>query len=180
MRLDERDPEALLSLPEFVKEPVPERLLHPPKHSRGKSYSLSRREEDSSEDISAPKPVKASKKNRSRSLSAPPLAWLLSPSSRTSPVSNSGEKKSKSARSSRPGSRPGSSHGRIEPVQGKATLVIHNGNSKTKKHDISHRTPRCQLRGGTPRELAAYSCILDHPRSQIRQPCTGSSRFERW
>ncbi|KAK7681493.1 hypothetical protein QCA50_015585 [Cerrena zonata] len=117
MRLEERDPEALLSLPEFVREPIPERLLHPPKHSRGKSYSLSR-EQDDTFDISAPKPLKASKKNRSRSLSAPPLAWLLSSSSRTSPVPHSNEqKKSRSARNSRPGSRPGSSHGRIEPVQ---------------------------------------------------------------
>lgn len=128
MRLDERerDPEALLSLPEFVKEPMPERLLHSSnsnsKHTRGKSYSLSRREEDDMvdmSDISAPKPIKALKKNRSRSLSAPPLAWLLSSSSRTSPVPKEGEqKKSRSTRSSRPSSRPGSSHGRIEPVQG--------------------------------------------------------------
>ncbi|CAL1699135.1 unnamed protein product [Somion occarium] len=117
MKLDaeELDPEAMLSLPDFVKEPMPERLLRGSRHSRVQSYSVSAEGNDAAMDVTSPKPVKALKsvKNRSRSLSAPPLAWLLSgSSSRTSPSPNEG-RKSRSGRTS----RPGSSHGRIEPVQ---------------------------------------------------------------
>ena len=57
-----KDSEALLTLPEFVKEAVPAHISQP--------------------DLE-PSPTVKSKKKRNRSLSAPPLAWLR-PSSRPS------------------------------------------------------------------------------------------------
>ena len=63
-----RDGEALLSLPEFVREPIPAHI----------STKMLRKVEDSAKHDSKPK-------KRSRSLSAPPLAWLRSSASKTSP-----------------------------------------------------------------------------------------------
>jgi ubiquitin-protein ligase E3 D len=54
------DPEAKLSLPEFIREPVPDHVTVRTPHLRSKN------------------------KLRSRSMSAPPLAWLLHPTSKAS------------------------------------------------------------------------------------------------
>jgi ubiquitin-protein ligase E3 D len=91
----ERDPEALLSLPEFMKE-------HPLPHSES--------EESISEARSAP--ASRSKGTRSRSLSEP-LAWLLS-----AKPSSSGSGLSLKRRSSKRQMRPGSSSGRIHFSEG--------------------------------------------------------------
>ena len=83
-----KDPEALLTLPEFMREPLPESerikdseaLLTLPEFVR-EALPV-----DISPFDSAPLPnltVKI-KKRRHRSLSAPPLAWLRSSSSRSS------------------------------------------------------------------------------------------------
>ncbi len=63
-----KDDEAMLSLPEFVREPIPSHI----------SSKMSKKNEESAKD---PKP-----KKRSRSLSAPPLAWLKSSASKTNLV----------------------------------------------------------------------------------------------
>jgi ubiquitin-protein ligase E3 D len=75
------DPEAKLSLPEFIKEPVPEHVVvKVPRQPRLKSRS----------------------KLRSRSLSAPPLAWLLHPSSKaSSPISDTKSQKTSRSGTSR-------------------------------------------------------------------------------
>lgn len=63
--LIESDPRALLSLPEFVKEPPPSRLLTPNEAAPTSGRS------SSSSQVS-----KLIKGNRTRSSSAPPLSWL--------------------------------------------------------------------------------------------------------
>lgn len=95
LKMQMEDPKALLSLPEFVREPVPTRLEEPsplpPPLSRKKSF----------------------KGMRSRSMSAPPLAWLLPSSPRSSspgtPEGKEGKesKRSRLSRSKRPGSSSG-------------------------------------------------------------------------
>ncbi|CDO76456.1 hypothetical protein BN946_scf184600.g5 [Trametes cinnabarina] len=112
LKMQMEDPKALLSLPEFVREPLPEHLNQPtprpPPLSRKKSF----------------------KGMRSRSMSAPPLAWLL-PSSSTSPRAVSPStppegkevKESKRSRLSR-SLRPGSSSGIATP-QWQAGLDVH-------------------------------------------------------
>jgi len=63
-----RDGEAMLSLPEFVREPIPAHI----------SSKMSKKDGVSANDS---KP-----KKRSRSLSAPPLAWLKSSASKSNLV----------------------------------------------------------------------------------------------
>jgi len=88
LKMQMENPTALLTLPEFVKEPIPKELDSSPppapprrKNSLGKSV-------------------------RSRSMSAPPLAWLLSSSRSSSPTTTSPteSKKSRASRMRRPGS----------------------------------------------------------------------------
>ena len=112
MQMD--DSKALLSLPEFVREPLPEHLSQPtprpPPISRKKSF----------------------KGMRSRSMSAPPLAWLLPSSSSSSPRATSPStppegkevKESKKSRLSR-SKRPGSSSGITTP-HWQGSLRLHN------------------------------------------------------
>ncbi|KZT00506.1 uncharacterized protein LAESUDRAFT_732242 [Laetiporus sulphureus 93-53] len=88
LKMQMADPCALLSLPEFVKEPVPQDFgnlsaLPPPRRWR------------------------SGKDTRSRSMSAPPLAWLMPSSSRSSSpgATSSGEsKKTRSSKARRVGS----------------------------------------------------------------------------
>ncbi|KAH9852331.1 HECT-like ubiquitin-conjugating enzyme-binding-domain-containing protein [Lenzites betulinus] len=108
LKMQMEDPKALLSLPEFVREPVPTRLEEPsplpPPLSRKKSF----------------------KGMRSRSMSAPPLAWLLPSSPRSSsPGTPEGKegKESKRSRLSR-SKRPGSSSGITTP-HWQAGLDVH-------------------------------------------------------
>ncbi|KAI0718753.1 HECT-like ubiquitin-conjugating enzyme-binding-domain-containing protein [Cerioporus squamosus] len=120
LKMQMEDPKALLSLPDFIREPVPERLQGPP------SASLSRK--------------KSFKGLRSRSMSAPPLAWLLSSSSTSRSGSPSipetpeekdkeKEKKEKEPRRMRlsRSKRPGSSSGIVPSSswQGTAGLDVH-------------------------------------------------------
>ncbi|KIM47082.1 hypothetical protein M413DRAFT_440615 [Hebeloma cylindrosporum] len=82
-----KDPEALLTLPEFMREPLPE-------SERIKDSALLTLPEFVREALPAdisppdfeppPNPTVKIKKRRHRSLSAPPLAWLRSSSSRSS------------------------------------------------------------------------------------------------
>ena len=67
---EDLDPEALLTLPEFVKEPPP------------RNHYLQRKSP------SPPSTIRSAKsERRNRSLSAPPLAWLLSHRGRSTPQS---------------------------------------------------------------------------------------------
>jgi len=82
-----RDPEALLTLPEFMREPLPESerikdsaLLTLPEFVR-EAMPADIAPPDSEPPPSATVKVK---KRRHRSLSAPPLAWLRSSSSKSS------------------------------------------------------------------------------------------------
>ncbi|KAI0631343.1 HECT-like ubiquitin-conjugating enzyme-binding-domain-containing protein [Trametes polyzona] len=110
LKMQMEDPKALLSLPEFVREPVPEHLSQPsprpPPLSRKKSF----------------------KGMRSRSMSAPPLAWLLPSSPRSSspgtPPEGKEVKESKRSRLSR-SKRPGSSSGITTPHWQAAGLDVH-------------------------------------------------------
>ncbi|KAI0676256.1 HECT-like ubiquitin-conjugating enzyme-binding-domain-containing protein [Trametes maxima] len=100
LKMQMQDSQALLSLPEFVREPMPEHLKQaaplPPPLSRKKSF----------------------KGMRSRSMSAPPLAWLLPSSPRSSspgtPPEAKDAKESRRSRLSR-SKRPGSSSGITTP-----------------------------------------------------------------
>jgi hypothetical protein len=106
MEQQHRDPGALLSLPEFVKEPPPERIdeeiesdedlavrsrpSHSSKHSISSITTISSKSSKKSERSSHGSHVSSlfSKKNlrnglRNRSLSAPPLAWLIPSLSRS-------------------------------------------------------------------------------------------------
>ncbi|KAI0073794.1 hypothetical protein K474DRAFT_1677656 [Panus rudis PR-1116 ss-1] len=145
MDQDEED-EAMLSLPEFVREPIPERFLRKSastvavsRHARGQSTHSSPQSPatNGTESPSAtsatglvhPKAVKAGKVSRSRSLSAPPLAWLLasagSGSRSGSPSANGVEASGKKSRGGRnTGSRPVSSHGRIQPIAEQEQLEV--------------------------------------------------------
>lgn len=78
-----RDPYAMLTLPEFIQEPMP-----CPKDAQA-MLALSEDEQPPSDlhNIGTQQPIsasgKAKKKIRNRSLSAPPLSWLRSSSSRS-------------------------------------------------------------------------------------------------
>ncbi|KAI0370636.1 hypothetical protein BV20DRAFT_966594 [Pilatotrama ljubarskyi] len=96
LKMQMEDPKALLSLPEFVREPVPEHLAQP----TARPPPLSRK--------------KSLKGMRSRSMSAPPLAWLLPSSPRAASPSTPPEvkemkepRRSRLSRSKRPGSSSG-------------------------------------------------------------------------
>ena len=70
LQMQMNDSRAMLSLPEFVREPIPSHL---------------------EQSATSPPPVTVSRKKsfrqlRSRSLSAPPLAWLLNQSPRSSKI----------------------------------------------------------------------------------------------
>ena len=100
LKMQMEDPRALLSLPEFVREPIPEESVPQP---RTPVSTVSRK--------------KSFKGLRSRSLSAPPLAWLL-PSPRSSSPLTLDEKEKDAKRSKRLSrtKRPGSSSGIATPV----------------------------------------------------------------
>lgn len=98
LKMQLADPRALLSLPEFVREPVSEPPTRP-----------------------SPPPVrrKSFKGMRNRSMSAPPLAWLLQSSSRpSSPVQGAETRRPRSAKSR----RTGSSSGITPPPQSKHSM----------------------------------------------------------
>lgn len=91
--LQVRDPEALLSLPEFIRESLPqsemrkdgETLLSLPEFVREPLPSrISSKMSKKAEEFANPK-----QRKRSRSSSAPPLAWLRSSSSKTTNVPSS-------------------------------------------------------------------------------------------
>ncbi|EIN08486.1 hypothetical protein PUNSTDRAFT_87923 [Punctularia strigosozonata HHB-11173 SS5] len=94
------DPEAMLTLPEFIRQPVPPGLV----------ASTSRSEQQ----IATEEATKRPSSSRSRSLSAPPLAWLLSrESSRPgTPGSAEKEKERSLSRKGSKKSRPKSSSGK--------------------------------------------------------------------
>lgn len=91
------DSEALLSLPEFVREPIPDHVI-----------------------VKVPSIARMKKKSRSRSMSAPSLSWLR-PSSRSSNLSSTAE--SKSTKKSR--SRPGSSSAGNEHIPNSKCSLYH-------------------------------------------------------
>ncbi|TCD70683.1 hypothetical protein EIP91_002058 [Steccherinum ochraceum] len=102
-----------ISLPDFVKEPIPQQVTRA-RHSRIQSVSVANEaaisESDSADVLGTSRPSSKTgkpKNHRSRSLSAPPLAWLLSngPTRPTSPA--------KASRTS----RPGSSHARLPSLE---------------------------------------------------------------
>lgn len=111
MHMNER-----ITLPEFVKEAVPEHFARSAKHSRIQSVSTTAKKSPSPPPDPAPtesvpltrtsSKTSVKKGLRNRSLSAPPLAWLLSKERAASPA-----KPPKTA-------RPGSSHGRLPSLQG--------------------------------------------------------------
>ncbi|TBU28039.1 HECT-like ubiquitin-conjugating enzyme-binding-domain-containing protein [Dichomitus squalens] len=101
LQMQINDARAMLSLPEFVREPVPEHIqpAAPP------PTPISRR--------------KSFRQLRSRSLSAPPLAWLLNQSPRSSspnlPETPEGEKEKEPKKIKLRTKRPGSSSGIVAP-----------------------------------------------------------------
>ena len=104
----ERDPEALLSLPEFMKEhPIPQAPHRP---GRGQSISQIA---DLNNDTPSPSIARKLKGRRSRSMSEP-LAWLLSAKPSSSTGSGVGLKRRGSKRNMRPGSSSGASTPIIE------------------------------------------------------------------
>ncbi|KAL7277175.1 hypothetical protein ACG7TL_009023 [Trametes sanguinea] len=165
LKMQMEDPRALLSLPEFVREPLPEHLSQPtprpPPLSRKKSF----------------------KGMRSRSMSAPPLAWLL-PSSSTSPRAVSPStppeakevKESKRSRLSR-SLRPGSSSG-ISTPQWQAGLDVHYVAEyhETLQHilvfmDVQGRTPGANLEA----EIVPVSDSSTEERSRLMLKCGAST-----
>ena len=116
LQMQMNDSRAMLSLPEFVREPIPEQAQGPSTPSSSNA-TVSRR--------------KSFRQLRSRSLSAPPLAWLLNSSPRSSspnlPDTPESEKEGEKEKDSRKRlrlsrtKRPGSSSGIVPPpmpVQG--------------------------------------------------------------
>lgn len=97
----EKDPEAMLSLPEFIREGIP---ASPPKNTEDQSTSsppaVARKSKEHQRSLSA-------SSSRSRSYSAPPLAWLLSAGSRSSTPGPDGKPISAKARGKRPDSSGG-------------------------------------------------------------------------
>ncbi|EIW54928.1 uncharacterized protein TRAVEDRAFT_30892 [Trametes versicolor FP-101664 SS1] len=100
LKMQMEDPKALLTLPELLREPVPEHMVQPQPRPPPLSHK------------------KSFKGMRSRSMSAPPLAWLLPSSPRSSSPGTPPElkeaKESKRSRMSRL-KRPGSSSGISTP-----------------------------------------------------------------
>ncbi|EPQ52345.1 hypothetical protein GLOTRDRAFT_140695 [Gloeophyllum trabeum ATCC 11539] len=111
----ERDPETLLSLPEFIREPMPRFPSVPADlNTLGEVSERTTHESGMRPTIAR---LRSQKSVRSRSLSSPPLSWLLSSSSRassTAPESKAMKRPKTSGSRSRSGrsSRPGSSSGR--------------------------------------------------------------------
>ncbi|KDR80336.1 hypothetical protein GALMADRAFT_242712 [Galerina marginata CBS 339.88] len=101
-----KDPEALLTLPEFMREPLPQSerqkdanaLLTLPEFVR-ESIPPHMAQPDQEEAIVSPKTLKIKEDKRRRSLSAPPLAWLRSSSSRLSLSSSSNSSSSSKGKS---------------------------------------------------------------------------------
>ncbi|KAI0754285.1 HECT-like ubiquitin-conjugating enzyme-binding-domain-containing protein [Daedaleopsis nitida] len=114
LKMQMEDPKALLSLPEFVREPVPERSTHPPTPS-----AISRK--------------RSFRGLRSRSMSAPPLAWLLASASRASSPIPEGSEKEKEKEKEKENTRkrmsrtkrPGSAAGITCPPTWQAGLDVH-------------------------------------------------------
>jgi hypothetical protein len=100
-----RDPEALLSLPEFIREPVPTNALQPNPHA---ILSLPEFIKEPVPENLASRPVDSVivKSHRGRSMSAPSLSWIFS-SVPKSPSPAIAERKSYH-RKSRPGTSSGS------------------------------------------------------------------------
>jgi hypothetical protein len=81
-----KDPNALLTLPEFIREAVPRALQSPPDPNALLSLDEAAREHPVPPLTPGPQPVqqvKSSKGLRSRSMSAPALSWLLPTSSKS-------------------------------------------------------------------------------------------------
>ncbi|KAI0716976.1 HECT-like ubiquitin-conjugating enzyme-binding-domain-containing protein [Earliella scabrosa] len=114
LKMQMEDPKALLSLPEFVREPVPERVIQQPSPS-----TMSRK--------------RSFRQLRSRSMSAPPLAWLLNTASRSSsPIPEGPEQQEKEKEKEKEPrkrmsriKRPGSSSGITPPPPWQAGLDVH-------------------------------------------------------
>ncbi len=167
----ERDPEALLSLPEFMKEhPVPQ-VSHMSRTGRGQSVSqITDITGESHVPQSATQKLKG---RRSRSMSEP-LAWLLSakPSS-----SSSGSTLGLKRRGSKRQIRPGSSSGASTPIiEGK----VHAGSTlSTCSHPrrSSGRLLRCRIsrkpptRLRFPRSLRTPGGLQPRSRSGPRRRC---------
>ena len=112
LKMQMEDPRALLSLPEFVREPLPD--PSPPPPPRTPLNAVSRK--------------KSFRGLRSRSLSAPPLAWLLSSprsSSPNTPEEKEREKETKKSRRISRAKRPGSSSGIASPITFQGWLYHH-------------------------------------------------------
>ncbi|TFK48970.1 hypothetical protein OE88DRAFT_1663265 [Heliocybe sulcata] len=124
----ERDPQTLLSLPEFIRESMP-RVPSAPAGLSTLANVAEASDQTSPELATRPSitRLKSKKSVRSRSLSSPPLSWLLSSSSRpssTTPESKPMKRPKSSGSKSRSGlsSRPGSSSGKS--TTGNAVLAI--------------------------------------------------------
>lgn len=131
-----RDAEALLTLPEFIKRyPQPE-LMRPPS-----STDTHMRPNLSEPDFSTPPPAVRPAKNRSRSMSEP-LSWLLSGSNSrsSSPIggSTSTSRKYKSKLN-----RPRSSNGSVPTVHGTSAMSL----DLTERLTRLHRGTGCVLCG---------------------------------
>ncbi|KAI0701041.1 HECT-like ubiquitin-conjugating enzyme-binding-domain-containing protein, partial [Cytidiella melzeri] len=112
----ERDPEALLSLPEFMKEhPLPH---SPPVTPPSRKQSISQLEQSGHDLLVTPASQRV-KGHRSRSMSEP-LAWLLS----AKPSSASSTPKSSLKRGSSKRLRPGSSGGSAPIAEGPLALGV--------------------------------------------------------
>ncbi|KAI0064260.1 hypothetical protein BV25DRAFT_299244 [Artomyces pyxidatus] len=101
-----KDPNAMLTLPEFIRESVPKSLQPPPDPHALLTLTEAIREAEPQMLIAAPKPLvrtKSGKGLRSRSMSAPALNWLMATGSRPS-LEGRG---TRSQRSSRPSSSSG-------------------------------------------------------------------------
>ncbi|KDQ58353.1 hypothetical protein JAAARDRAFT_34152 [Jaapia argillacea MUCL 33604] len=103
------DPKALVSLSDFMKEPVPEHLVRTPRSSATLSRANSQKSQKSQKSRKSIETGDETGGRRGRSLSAPPLSWLLPQSLRssTSDLGSSTEsisesKSSKKSKSSTP------------------------------------------------------------------------------
>jgi hypothetical protein len=103
-----KDPDALLTLPEFIREAVPPALQPPPDPNALLTLDEAAREHPtppSTPGPQSPQQTKSLKSSRNRSMSAPALSWLLPASSKLVSAENSGRsiKGSSSRRSSSAG-----------------------------------------------------------------------------
>lgn len=113
----QRDPEALLSLPEFIREhPIPSQAIQA--HNRRQSISQTSYGDDGDGVVANAVSRRVSKGNRARSMSEP-LAWLLSPRSSSPAI---GSSLGLGRRSSRKSTRPNSSHGSTPDFEGEYRL----------------------------------------------------------